>query len=51
VVLSTGIAGAASGVLAEELGYGGLFALGALVSVLGAVFGSLGFVRAASARS
>lgn len=50
VVLSTGIAGTISGVLAEQLGYSSLFALAAFVSVAGAIFGSWGFVRAAPAR-
>lgn len=46
VVLSTGLAGAGSGFLAERLGYTGVFTLGALVSVLGAVAAARGFALA-----
>jgi MFS family permease len=46
VVLSTGLAGAASGFLAERLGYTALFTLGAVLSALGAMAGASGFARA-----
>jgi PAT family beta-lactamase induction signal transducer AmpG len=51
VVLSTGLAGAASGFLAERLGYSGLFTLGAILSVFGALAGARGFALAGNSSS
>jgi MFS transporter, PAT family, beta-lactamase induction signal transducer AmpG len=51
VVLSTGLAGAASGFLAERLGYAGLFTAGAILSALGALAGARGFASAGESAS